>query len=169
MGSCGSAVVWKCLLNAQEGSRDLSILLLEGEEGLRSIHTAAQNHDSASVPGSPGSPPAHPACSLASRLNQPFQALEEAGDQEIGASLCLRKKLQISLCIPPQFRVPTTGSATLRDALNPKWQLPELQIMTRASSPPGAFAHTHRLPHQTLCHDRLGHRCLMHLNLKRNT
>lgn len=79
-GTAAHSVFWKCLLNAREGSRDLSILLL-GEEH-RDLYPPL--HRVVTLPTFPG------VC----------HALTGGRGQREQTSLCPRNKLQTTLCDP---------------------------------------------------------------------
>lgn len=121
-------------------------------------------------PRAPGQPIGPPARSHPNSINA---SNTQGGGGSRVRGLIGRNILQISLCSSPSLGVPTSGSATLRDASekagHPKGQLPKLQIVSRTSSPPGDLAHIHRLSPQMLCYYGLGQRRLINLNWKRNT
>ena len=138
-----NSAFWKHLLNAQEGSRDLSILLLEGKRGCLSLshththtHTAAQNQNSANAPRSPLSAhwPTH---------TPPNSVLSKC--PRWGG---LRNNPQVSLCGPPTSRSRWLHQGP-RETCGGRCELgksntaaPQTPIVTLTGSLPGPLAHT---------------------------
>lgn len=152
-GTAAHSVFWKCLLNAREGSRDLSILLL-GEEH-RDLYPPL--HRVVTLPTFPG------VC----------HALTGGRGQRERTSLCPRNKLQTTLCDPqvqghhqgPQdmvFKRREPGQSKNGSSPNSK---------SRPSPDPlqgPPHTHIHRPSRQTPRFCGLGQICLINLNLKRN-
>lgn len=169
-GTAVHSVFWKRLLNAQEGSRDLSILLL-GEKH-RDLYTPL--HRIVILPTFPGvlSTPGTPAHTHPNCINA-CQALTGGRGQRVHTSLCLRNKLQTTLCslqVQGHHQGPQEMVLRRCEPGQSKMAAPQTPNHNPHQLPSGSLhAHIHRPSRQMPRFCSLSQICLINLNLKRNT